>query len=110
MIGFDDKHFPLYNFLGYFSTKEEAEKALSEEWGSNVYFIGDGEYMKIGKANDVNKRLQMLQVGNPKKLVIIEVIECKDETAAYQLEHFLHSLFQSFRHKGEWFYLPMESR
>ena len=105
-VGWDDKNHPKYEFLGFFKTKEEAEKALYEEYGSNVYFISDGEYIKIGKADDVKKRLNILQVGNPKTLQIIQVIECKDAETAYKLEHFLQKLFQSFNYKGEWFQIP----
>ena len=31
-----------------------------------VYFISDGEHTKIGIAKNINRRLEALQVGNPK--------------------------------------------
>lgn len=101
-----------YTNLGYFETREKAERfLLSElgvETGSNVYFISDGDYIKIGKANNPEKRLVQLQTGNPKTLKLLNVIECKTEKEAFELEAFLHTILQSTHQTGEWFHLPVE--
>lgn len=93
--------------IGCFKTKEEAEIALHSEWGSNIYFISDGEFIKIGKSNNVNRRLRELQTANPRELKLLKVIECKNETAAFELEVFLHKILQSTHQNGEWYYLPI---
>jgi len=65
---------------------------------SNIYFISDGECVKIGKANDVKKRLQGIQTGNSKPLKLLYTMK-GDE----RLESFLHELFADYRKVGEWF-------
>ena len=101
-----------YTNLGYFETREKAERfLLSEsgvEIGSNVYFISDGENIKIGKANNPEKRLAQLQTGNPRALRLLNVIKCETENDAFELESFLHTILQSTHLNGEWFHLPIE--
>jgi|13_taG_2_1085334.scaffolds.fasta_scaffold121632_2 hypothetical protein len=63
-----------------------------------VYFITDGEYIKIGKAKDPQERLNGLQTGNPKNLFIIATIN-GDEAVEYQMHH----RFKQWHHRGEWF-------
>lgn len=94
--------------LGTYKTKEEAEFFLNDynntgEYGSNVYFITDGRYIKIGKANNVENRLMVLQTGSPLPLKIQRVFKCKDPKEAYELEHFFHVLLKNHRLHGEWF-------
>tara|TARA_Y100000361_G_C11161446_1_gene347661 strand:- start:6437 stop:6835 length:399 start_codon:yes stop_codon:yes gene_type:complete len=67
-----------------------------------VYMITDGSYIKIGKANDIDRRIRELQTGNPKKLEILHVFEC-DEGEANTLEKQIHSDFACLRVHGEWF-------
>lgn len=69
-------------------------------------FISDGEHTKIGIAKNINKRLNALQVGNPKKLRIISFVPCVTETSARKIEKFLHKSFDCCRLEGEWFKLP----
>ena len=73
-----------------------------------VYFISDGHgYVKIGVADDVNKRLKQLQTANPHPLMIVKTIKsynCDD----LDLEAWLHSEFQDYQCKttnyvSEWF-------
>lgn len=71
--------------------------------GSFVYFISDGEYIKIGKAKQPKQRLMELQTGNPKELKILWLIPCKNDKAAYYVEQSLHGLYRSYRQCGEWF-------
>jgi hypothetical protein len=68
-----------------------------------VYFITDGTFTKIGKADDVNKRLRELQTGNPKKLSVKLCIE-GDEVE----EKKLHKIFHRRRMVGEWFIIDFD--
>ena len=70
---------------------------------SYVYFIADGEFVKIGKANDVNQRKLSLETGNPRDLVTLGTISCDSESESYSLEKKLHRHFEPWHHRGEWF-------
>lgn len=71
-----------------------------------VYFISDGEHTKIGIAKNLNRRLEALQVGNPKKLKIVSFVPCVTEASARKIEKYLHKSFDCCRLEGEWFKLP----
>lgn len=66
-----------------------------------VYFISDGTFTKIGKADEPNRRLKKLQTGNVKELKLINLIE-----GDYEIESKLHEIFHRYRVRGEWFNLP----
>jgi hypothetical protein len=66
--------------------------------GKHLYFIQVGEYIKIGRTDDVNKRLKQLEAMNPYDVELIEFIE-----GAGELEHSLHDQFKDRLHRGEWF-------
>ena len=68
-----------------------------------VYFICDGEYVKIGVAKNIESRVKQLQTGNAKKLFVKCKIPCKTSVAAYFLENELHHLFSEYQLQGEWF-------
>jgi hypothetical protein len=63
-----------------------------------VYFITDGEQIKIGWSRFVEKRLRELQGLRKKPLKLIAMFpgDIADETA-------LHRYFRHLRIKGEWF-------
>lgn len=110
-IGWDfneekQKSFPVYKFIGYYKTKEEAEMALDgEEWGSYVYFCTDGEFVKIGKSDCPERRIKHLQTGHPKKLYLMKSILTDSPKEAYNLERFFHDLLSDVQAEGEWYHL-----
>jgi len=63
-----------------------------------VYFVTDGEAIKIGKANNPKVRLSGLQTSTHKPLTILAVTP-GNET----LEREFHRVFHSKRLRGEWF-------
>ena len=69
---------------------------------SYVYFLqgGDGGLIKIGKADNVERRIGEIQRMSPIPLNILCTIKCKD---ANNLEHSLHNRFMKYRRHGEWF-------
>lgn len=73
---------------------------------TNVYFIGNLEqgYVKIGKSDNPEKRLQSLQTGNPAKLVLYKTIP----NVADEYETYVQGLFEKDRVEGEWFKLTDE--
>ena len=68
-----------------------------------VYFISDGEYVKIGKRSRRSDRLGQLQTGNPNDLRTLFEIPLISEKAAAATERFLHRAFSDYRRTGEWF-------
>ena len=65
-----------------------------------VYFISDGEFVKIGKANNVLRRMSELQTGNARKLVLLMSIKVSD---SFKAENKLHKLFERSNVNNEWF-------
>lgn len=68
-----------------------------------VYLISDGEYIKVGVAKNVEARLKDLQVANAKELQLICSFPLKNEKEAFKLEQFLHSEYEAYHIRGEWF-------
>lgn len=68
-----------------------------------VYFISDGEYLKIGISNDVDKRLKTLQTSNARLLNLVHCIEVPNKDYAIWIENTLHGAFPHARAMGEWF-------
>ena len=71
---------------------------------SFVYFIQDeaNDAVKIGKANDCQKRLIDLQVGNPTALKLVGYVEC-EASAVASVEGMIHGRFEPHWLSGEWF-------
>ena len=69
---------------------------------SYIYIITDGENYKVGKSNNVEKRLKSMETGNPKELSIVAKCEV-DEKYIYNVENQLHKMFEDYNIKNEWF-------
>ena len=72
---------------------------------SKVYLITASEFsgiFKIGKTNDVSRRIADLQTGCPYKLFAFREFSVSNPTA---VEIMLHAFFHKKRHEGEWFSL-----
>lgn len=66
-----------------------------------IYLLTDNEGLyKIGRSNNVKKRLVNIQVGNPKKLEILYEVEAKAI-----VETILKRQHKQKRTSGEWFML-----
>lgn len=65
-----------------------------------IYFVTDGEYVKIGftDKDDVQQRLNALQIGNARELKLLGTI-----LGGREEEALLHRVFDGFRVRGEWF-------
>lgn len=64
----------------------------------SVYFIRNGNYIKIGVSVDPWKRLSSLQTGNPEPLEMLAIMPGSDD-----LESGLHRAFGQHMKRGEWF-------
>ncbi len=65
-----------------------------------VYFVRVGDLLKIGKADNVRKRLSGLQTGSPLKLELLAVAP-----GGLPEEVYFHESFAAHRRRGEWFEL-----
>lgn len=64
-----------------------------------VYFITDGEFIKIGKSENPIERMRTMQTGNARELKMLAIYQCYDE----ELEGYIHKRFSHDRVRGEWF-------
>lgn len=63
-----------------------------------VISLDDSQIVKIGHGKDPRKRVEQLQIGSPKPLILQWVHEGDDK-----LENHLHAVFKEYRIRGEWF-------
>ena len=70
-----------------------------------VYFIQAGKKgaIKVGITNNVEKRIETLQIGNPYKLRVLTLIPCESRTHAFEIERRIHKFFRRQNIRGEWF-------
>lgn len=64
-----------------------------------IYFIRNGDYIKIGVANNPWERLSKFQVGSPVQLELLAVAP-----GSFDEEYRYHSMFSQHRARGEWFH------
>jgi uncharacterized protein (DUF3820 family) len=67
---------------------------------TNVYFIRCGEFVKIGRGGSPHRRLRTFQCGNPYEL---ELMGCFEATELEEAR--LHSAFDIYHHRAEWYFL-----
>lgn len=68
-----------------------------------VYFVTDGEFVKIGIAKLFAKRLGGLQTGSPREIKPLCVCMFDDYIWAQKYEKLLHDYFTDKHVRGEWF-------
>ncbi len=67
-----------------------------------LYFISDGEYVKIGKTKNIKNRMKALRTANPRDLTLIRYVYT-DDWLSYN-ENKFHKIFSKYRIKNtEWF-------
>ena len=66
----------------------------------SLYFISDGEFVKIGVAYNAHKRLKALQTGNPRTLKLIASFK---NCGLMEWETHNRLFFKSLNVRGEWF-------
>ncbi len=73
-----------------------------------VYLIGnekEGRY-KIGKTNDIDRRLLALQTGSDEVLTPLALLQVED---MHRAEGIIHDIFARWRYRREWFHINEES-
>lgn len=69
----------------------------------SLYVVACCEFVKIGIAVDVKRRIQTMQSNCPFEIKLVAT--CSPFDAA-ELEESLHAQFEQFRVRGEWFKMP----
>ncbi len=82
--------------------KEHSAKRIKEihSTGKHLYFIQCGEFIKIGRANNVWQRIGQLRASNPYPIELINYLENQGHR-----EKEFHEKFKDKLHTGEWFRL-----
>ncbi len=70
-----------------------------------VYLLKSGEYYKIGKANDLKKRISQIKLQLPFDVELVHAIEAFHP---FKVEQHWHKRFEGKRRNGEWFILTDE--
>lgn len=84
--------------IGPRTTRKETISNDVAEKKSYVYFILCSPFVKIGRANDIGRRLSELRIGNPFDLRVLHVIE-----GGNALEREMRCRFVALHHRYEWF-------
>ena len=66
----------------------------------SVYIIAEEgtDYIKIGHSENIRRRREVLQMGNPSSLYVLRVYDGGSE-----VECWLHRKLKEYRKRGEWF-------
>jgi len=84
----------------YSSIKEKEINSIKSDYENGVvYFIYDGNNVKIGHSTNLDTRISALQVGNPNFIEVLATID----NAGKQIESEIHEMFSNDRLSGEWF-------
>ena len=88
------QHHPTINIM------ELAQRVVDDTAGEgNVYFILQGEYIKIGYSTDVERRMDGIMCDNPNELTLLACFP-----ATMKTERKLHDAFSHCRYRNEWFH------
>jgi len=67
----------------------------------HLYIFKCGSFIKVGKTNNIQKRISSLQLGNPKPITLIKVYEHVHNVS--NLESNVCVALKSYHHRSEWF-------
>jgi hypothetical protein len=96
----------LFELLGFQAIEDTIAELNEEVIGDlrtgSVYLMKSGAHYKIGKSEDIERRVKEIRTQMPESLVLVHTINT-DDTAG--IERYWHQRFEAQRLNGEWFKL-----
>jgi hypothetical protein len=86
-------------------TSRSGSKNADTKKDGCVYLIKTGDFYKVGRSNDFDRRLREIKTTLPEEAILVHAIETDD---AEGIEKYWHNRFDLKRGRGEWFKLSVE--